>query len=577
MVAAVGGQSFRRSYQIVPQIPQADSVNDQVENYIVFFNLTAIAASLPLPRISHFVAMPALNDKIFLPISIFVLNIVLAIFKFVLLCAVGAAFAIYSKYGGAYADSVRWTRSAGYLEMIKTTIGSGKSAKIPRSAKIALVVGLFVTVVASFLDKGIAHFVNPAFRHGSDSTRIVVISPQFASNTVRKTFAGWSFVVPKDGNITETMEKALSSSLAIPNAKSDRIYTPVIADYTIKCDHFNFSLNGESLIEDGCAELFPIIRSNTSHDDSVVIPRSPNRWSILMNSKLEPYNMRVATLSSSLEIPSGDQCATYESTRLRPYGNIEDGISSFPTTATSKCIASNGDIGIVSVTSTRFTFSDKEYNTDLTSQIFADTSDELLLTMKETFKTKTIPPQVGQAASNRSVEMWAEVRAMNSSVDILACSYDSYKLNDRPTNRNVECVYHIINVFVMTQPFNPKIKEAARIPNGTNVYVDYDEDKFYAEYEVVDIQPGLEVPLWVLIVSGIILIASFVLWQLTNWIVDSSHTSSLYRIIAKRMASQTDTPVLLRTKLEAHEPLELEGVVLLPGEGIQGSDPKNKP
>ncbi|KAK3817377.1 MAG: hypothetical protein J3Q66DRAFT_339628 [Benniella sp.] len=564
--------------------------------------------------------MPGLNDKIFLPISIFILNVVLAIFKFVLLCAVGAAFAIYSKYGDEYADSVRWTRSAGYLEMIKTTIGSSKSSKISRSAKTALVVGLIVTVAASFLDKGIAHFINPAFRPSSESTKMVVISQQFSGNTIRKTFAGWSVVVPSDGNITETMEKVLGSSLAIPDARSDQTYTPVTADYTIKCDHFDFSLNGENLIKDGCARLYPRIRANTSNDDSIVIPRSPNRWSILLNSDKEPYNVRVATLSSSFEISEDDGCATYESTRLRPYGDIEDGISSFPTTATSKCIASNGDIGIVSVTSTRFTFSEREYNTDLTSQIFADTSDELILQMNETFKTKTIPPQAGLAPSNRSVEMWVEVRAMNSSVDILACSYDSYQFNSTSTFINVECVYHIINVFVANQPFNPKIKEAAGIPKGyylgtfmildhlpaiqngnharislaklrndtaavsdymarlgTNVYVDYYEDKFYAEYEVKDIQAGLEVPLWLLVVSGIILIASFVLWQLTNWIVDSSHTNSLYKIMAKRMGFHSDRPVLLRARLEPDEPLELEGVVLLPVEGIQGTDPKNKP
>ncbi|KAF9343462.1 hypothetical protein BGX34_006729, partial [Mortierella sp. NVP85] len=449
--------------------------------------------------------MPALNDKIFLPVTIFVLNIVLAVFKFVLLCAVGAAFAIYSKYGDEYADSVRWTQSAGYLEMIKTTIGSRKSATISKSAKRALVVGLFVTVVASFLDKGIAHFVNPAFRLASESTRMVVISQQFASHTVRKTFAGWSLLVPKDENITATMEKALGSSLAIPNAKSDQVYTPVMSDYTIKCNHFNFSLNGVGLIEDGCAELFPVIRANTTHNDTVTIPRGSNRWSILMNSRRDPYNLRMATLSASLEISRSeqDECATYESTRLRPYGNIED-----------------GDMAVVSLTSTRFTFRDKEYNTNLTSKIFAETSDELLLAMNESFKTKTIPP------SNKSVELWTEVRAMNSSVDILACSYDSYKHNSDPTNRNVECVYHIINVFIVSQPFNQKIKEAAKFPKwyyqgtfmildhlpaiqngihtpislvklrndmaavsdymarlGTNVYMDYGEEKFYAEYE----------------------------------------------------------------------------------------------
>ncbi|KAF9361808.1 hypothetical protein BGX34_006908 [Mortierella sp. NVP85] len=497
--------------------------------------------------------------------------------------------------------------------MIKTIIGSSKSATIPRSAKTVLVVGLFVTVVASFFDKGIAHFVNPAFRLGPSSTRILVISPQLTSNTIRKTFAGWSFVVPSDGNITATMEKALTSSVAIPDAKSDQVYTPVTTDYTIKCIYFSMVFEAKGITEDGCVKLFPGLVSNASYLDYFLTTRSPNRWSILMNSKWEPYNTRIAALSLPFEISKGDECATYESTRLRPFGNIRDGISSFPTTATSKCFLRSGDMAVMSLTSTRFTFANKEYNTNLTSQIFADTSDELLLTMNESFKTKTIPP------SNRSVELWVELRAKNSSVDILACAYDSYRLDNNPPVRNVECAYYISNVFVMTQPFNPKIKEAAKLPRayqsgtfmvldhvpttsgknhapvslaklrndtaavsdymarlGTNSDVDYYEGKFFAEYDVKNIESGLEIPLWVLIVSRFILMASFILWQLTNWIIGSPHTSSLYRIIAKRMVSQTDRPVLLRAKIEPHEPLELEGIVLLPGESIQGTDSMNK-
>jgi hypothetical protein len=501
--------------------------------------------------------------------------------------------------------------------MLRTITSSSKSPTIPRSAKIALVVGLFATVVASFLDKGIAHFVNPAFTNGSEKTRMVVISPQLTSNTLRKRFAGWSFMVPKDGNITATMEKALGSSLAIPDAKSDQAYTPVISEYTIHCASFNFRFESNSITKGGCAELYPSLLSNARTRDSLLVARSPNRWSLLFNSATEPYNTRVAALEFPLELDNDNQCGSYESTRLRPFGNIEDGISSFPTTSTSKCVLQSGYLAVFSLTSTRFTFAEKEYNTKLTSEIFADTSDELLLAMDESFKIKTIPPQGGVGA-NRSVELWLELRARNSSVDILACAYDPFRLNN-VHYRNVECVYHVGHAFVVSQPFNPKIKEAAAIPKiyrqgtfmildhlpaiqngshapislaklrndtaavadymarlGTNVYADYWEEKFYGEYEVVDVHAGLEVPFWVLVVSGIILIVSFILWQATNHIVESPYKSSLYKIMAKRMGYHNGGPVLLRTELEPHEPLELEGVELLPGESLQGIDLKHK-
>jgi hypothetical protein len=298
--------------------------------------------------------------------------------------------------------------------MFRTIVGSSKSSTIPRSAKTALVVGLFVTVVASFLDKGIAHFVNPAFRPGSNSTRILVISPQLASNTIRKTFAGWSFVVPKDGDITKVMEKALTSSLAIPDAKSDRFYTPVTADYTIQCSDFNLNFQEFHLTHDGCADLSPDLRSNYSGGATIGMRTAYepyDRWRIVTTSKSESYNTRVAALSLPFVTRGKSTCSAFESTRLRPYEDIEDGISSFPTTSTSRCIDSTGDVAVVSLTSTRFTFSNKEYNTDLTSKIFADPSDDLLQAMDETFKTKIIPPEPG-TPSNSSVELWLEVRAM---------------------------------------------------------------------------------------------------------------------------------------------------------------------
>jgi hypothetical protein len=546
--------------------------------------------------------MHGLNDKIFLPISIFSLNIALAVFQFVLVCAVGAAFAVYSKYGGEYANSVRWTRSAGYLEMIKTIRGSRKASKIPKSAKVALVVGLLATAVASFLDKGIARFVNPATRVGSYSTRTLVISPQLTS-AIRKSFSGWSFVVPRDGNITGIMEKALNSSLAIPDAESDKTYTPVTADYTIKCADFSLSLGALNITNGGCARFSPDFLSNPGVEAIFKLTeRSPNRWSIQLHSKTVPFNVRIAALESLLQILGEDGCSNYESTRLRPYGDVQDGISTFPTTSTTICALRSGDRAVMSLTSTRFTFANKEYNTNLTSTIFTDTSDELLLAMEESFKTKIIPP------TNLNVELWIEIRKMNNSVDMLVCSYDTYQLPGGLPVRNVECVYYNINGLVVSQQVNPKIKEAARLPRdnwqgtfmildhppsvhnrsapislekkredtaavtdyvarlGNNVYTDYKEGKFFAEYDVKDIESGLEVPFWVLVFSGIILIFSLILWQLTDWIIESPYRSSLYHVMGMRMASRTDTPMLLRTKLEPHEPLELEGVELLPYE-----------
>ena len=172
--------------------------------------------------------MPALTDKIFLPISIFFLNVVLAAFKFVLASAVGACFAIYAMRGGEYAKSVGWIRSSGYREIIKTSYNTFKRKKVPGSVKWALIVAFIVTLVADFLDKGISNFVTPGFRLGQP-TKDLVVSPQAL---VGSRFFGWNFVVPGNGSVVSTMERALNSSIANPSSDDGYVYSPVISECT---------------------------------------------------------------------------------------------------------------------------------------------------------------------------------------------------------------------------------------------------------------------------------------------------------------------------------------------------------
>ncbi|KAF9354879.1 hypothetical protein BGX34_010771 [Mortierella sp. NVP85] len=100
---------------------------------------------------------------------------------------------------------------------------------------------------------------------------------------------------------------------------------------------------------------------------------------------------------------------------------------------------------------------------------------------------------------------------------------------------------------------------------GYNYYAHFVEfnGSLYIEYNVEDIKPGLEIPFRVLIVAGIIVILSSLLWLLTYLLVGKPHDSSLYSIIRARLSSRSNTPIpkLMRFK---YEPLMFEDIQLLP-------------
>ncbi|KAF9350342.1 hypothetical protein BGX34_001269, partial [Mortierella sp. NVP85] len=537
--------------------------------------------------------MPGLNEEILFPISIFILNVFLAVFRAILLAAVGACFTIYSKYGGVYATSIRWTQSAGFLKMIRTLCNPHKYAS--SSAKVVLAVAFFATVAASFLDKGVAHFIRQSPYVDQSYTRTrVITSTQTAPTYLYRIFAGWSIAHPINTNITDTMKRMLNSTVAIPNPISGEIYTPVTSAFTIQCSRFNVSFGYDvELTNDGCASVSIDFLGNFSVGQYSKTSSSSDRWSILLSSGNQPYSVRTAPLTSFFDLkgPFSDEesyIVGVESFRMRPFGgigafdaDINYGLTSFPATTTTKCVH-HADISTVnSITSTRFTFSDGVFDVLKANKLFADQSNDLLQSMQETFKKKTIAP------SNTPVELWVEVRVMNASIEILACSLEPYEsiYNDNPPSEMLECVYANVNVMVVQQPLNSKILEElgerglakpfystymtmeyvmgltngettpvslARLNSdvaevndymarlGSNFYPDFDRGKLYVEYEITDMKLGFKIPFWILLLAGALLIACVSIWLVAKTRVGYPYNSSLYSVIVKQVPSEGD-------------------------------------
>ncbi|KAK3818479.1 MAG: hypothetical protein J3Q66DRAFT_429636, partial [Benniella sp.] len=539
--------------------------------------------------------MPALTGKIFLSISIFVLNVALAAFKFVLANAVAACFAIYAMRGGGYAKSVGWIRSSGYLEMIKTSFNTFKRKNVPGSVKWALIVAFIVTLVANFLDKGISSFVSPGFRLGQPK-EVMVISPQ-AHNDVM--FFGWSFIVPANGSFVSTMERALNSSIANPSPDDGHVYSPVRSDYTPVCTDFGFKFQGEIMRNDtGC--VVEIQFDSFSNKTSIKTERSPNQWSIIVATipkgsdrlinKQATWGLLYFMDPNSLGSKRDDACLF-----LEDYRDYYD----YPKTSIAKHVYENGDIAVVAMTTTRLHSSVNEYDLEAAKTFSTYHSDDLLLTMNETIRTKMIPTQPGQEWQN----LIAEIRVANSTVEAFVCMVFIAEDGDK-----FLCVYVTMTMHVFKQPVhNNQIQllierlkgkqyhgqhmvlehspeftkdntlapiSTMKMRNDTVAVADYmarigssffaifPENTAYILYDKAEVKAGLEIPLWVLIAAGIIMLVSFCVWQLTHWLVGPPHTSSLYSIVRTQLAETSVTPFprLMRFKL----PLVFEDVNLLP-------------
>ncbi|KAK3811203.1 MAG: hypothetical protein J3Q66DRAFT_443435 [Benniella sp.] len=543
--------------------------------------------------------MPALTDKIFFPISIFVLNVTLAVFKFVLASAVGACFAIYAKYGGEYAKSIGWVRSAGYLDMIMAFLSILKRKNAPGSVMWVLVVGFFITFAADFLDKGISNFVVPTSRLVPFG-RETMVSPQVKSDIGK--FFGWSFVVPSNGNVTHTMEKALNSSLAIPNQREGEVYYSATPEYPTTCTDFGITFCGAIVRNGSCGRVDITLEDRMMEPN---IPRPSNRLGFNSTSSsayLPPY-----TISDQED----KACNLHEDSRTVDMSVNND--ARISRTSTTKCFHGSGDITVLVMTATRLAESAPTND----SQLYSGSSDELFSTMYQSIMSATIP-EVREFGLHL-----VELRMTNSSVDILACSikkpfmdggmwlpdlgFDLPELWIPMDGIFYECSYATITVLRFKQnndiaeafgsdfdfntykdsvyisleyspaPTNETVaplsaknmtRDNVAVADfmaslGTNYYADFRKGLLYIRYDVRKRELGLEVPLWVLLAAGIIVVVSVCVWQMTHWLVGLPHTSSVYSIIRAELGSNSETPVP-RIMRFSYQPLMFEGVKLLP-------------
>ncbi|CAO3568637.1 unnamed protein product [Mortierella alpina] len=534
----------------------------------------------------------------FLMWSLFTVNVILAVFQFLLIGAIGAILAIYSRFGGEYANSIRWTYQGGYPEMSNSFYNSWKS--VPKSTKAAMVFTIFASLVASLADKGAVYFITLAERQ-TNASFIMVNTSQFVPvSSGFLELGGWSTNIRYGANIVEAMEMMINDTKNIPGAVSGRVYTPQTSEYEIGCNQTaimalepNMTHYPQLLLrDDGCMLIMFMFTANFQQlvANATIINRSNDRWSIAMPIIAAQYLPEIDVVAVAFANNS-----TFLGTGTGAVGHTleypKDGMTSLPQTVTSKGVSLTGETLVISISNMPFCTSTVERFRNVSTAVF-DNYDDLFQAMEAS---------VNNAAFRSKTNLFTEVRIVNSTIEALVCYSSSLP--------GLMCAYTIINaILVKQQDLNPIIAEArqgrplslgldptismridhtvAKI-NGTrqsislftmknattaaahylaslgqNFYMDWNASQLYIIYDTTDTQRGVEIPLWLMMCIAINMAACLGLWAATEYFMDGRYTSSLHKNIALQLGERvkSSAPMVMRCKFD---PLEFQEVPIV--------------
>ncbi|KAF9436483.1 hypothetical protein BGZ76_003810 [Entomortierella beljakovae] len=534
----------------------------------------------------------------FLPWSFLAINVVLALFQFSLVSAVSYILAIYSRFGGKYANSIRWVRQGGYLEMYNTLVNSRES--LPNTTKFIFVSTIFLSFAASIVDVGALYFVKPTGQLRNLEPECIT-SDQFSPFDVRITFDGWTKFVRIGSNITEAMVLMINDPNRIPNPIPGNIYKPQLTNYDVGCDslRFNMGINDDvdlPLRQSGCAG-FKYTATGAFESKNVsrkVVNLSSNRFSITSQIFNPPSTVE---LTSQLELNySNSTCisgeglpfTTTDLTRANQY-------TSTPTTFITKCVLPSYEVVTLSSTLIKIAANSTQNLIALTPMF---KTNELGIAMIKSLKkmnaTKpAIYSEVTIGKTSLEVISCIPLFADGGNLLYITCTYSSAMAivtasqqinqriskargNDIPEIAKTASVSMIlnhtpnVNVSGTQQLSVPEAIEATSTTAhyfaslGQNFDTAWNESKLHVVYDISYIKAGFEVPLWLCIILPTLTLICTGFCVLTHYILDPVYTGSLYKVMSLQLAprSRSFAPMIRWSKVYS---MDNEGFRFTPG------------
>ncbi|KAI1318880.1 hypothetical protein EDD11_005514 [Mortierella claussenii] len=517
----------------------------------------------------------------FLPWTLLTLNAFLTLFRILVVGGLGGILAIYSRYGGQYANSIRWARQGGYLEIYYSLFNSRHS--LPNTVKMTLLVTILASLIASLADKGLSRLVKQT-EVQRPSQSAFINTTQHRPLSLVASFTGWSTAVRSGSSIVVAMSKLMGNSKNIPSAVNSWTYIPQTSAYEVECSRVDLSPlyhDGSQLTlpNNGCAQAL-LFTGNTVSDYThlVLVQRSTGRWSISVPQSPAQF---VDFLWLLMPIYKDNLCSLpgYDQTTM---ATDFSQLRAFPRTIARKCVYPTGDITITTATSAQFTISSIQRFREVSTNIF-DQYEELFNTMEASLNNQThaltpmllaeiqvtdsgsdilicktyLPPSLGAVAWKCMYLTFSMIflkpQTLNADMAMARQNRSLTNLPEFAIDISVDHLPSIINDSLA--PYSIAALREATVASshylaslGQNFYQDYNTSQLYVQYDTTHAVQGIEFPDWLLGCVIAAMSVGAILWGATEFLLPEPFTSSLYKNIGRLMSGRVGTqdPMLMR-------------------------------
>ncbi|KAF9176924.1 hypothetical protein BGZ50_009434, partial [Haplosporangium sp. Z 11] len=193
----------------------------------------------------------------FTSLPFWILSLFFSAFKTLLVGALGGLLSIYARFGNEYANSIRWSRQGGYLEMAITLRNSFRY--VPKSSVAVMFAVVTASILSMFAGVSVSRMVRQSEIEVNPSylvSKTKHIMPELVSDD------GWSTVMGQGSTMESVLLSMINEPQNNPDAVPGRRYRPRTYDYKVACNRFDVTisrnLTGMKLEQpnSGCAVLY---------------------------------------------------------------------------------------------------------------------------------------------------------------------------------------------------------------------------------------------------------------------------------------------------------------------------------
>ncbi|KFH63639.1 hypothetical protein MVEG_10333 [Podila verticillata NRRL 6337] len=402
---------------------------------------------------------------------------------------------------------------------------------------------------------------------------------------------------------------AINSTMGIPQAVPTKRYRPRVSGYELACDRFDLkTLNKTFLVlpNDGCATitLFPSTHVESSDSPrTYTVQGSKNRVKVVIPTleSVDTHQLmpnKVSDTGMSSRVDYDDEACLTPNLSYILLDTSHAGMTSSPRTVLTKCLLKTGGSIILSISTIRFMVPSNEMFHSVATSIFG-TQNELVLSMQDSINNSTLTTLPANELETLTI---MEVKVAGTEILALMCVWARQSIAEVP---HIACVYTITSALI-TKPQSmdpdisrrlvnkglnptwtnitttadlshlpwvsknsvsfdiPKIlNESAAVTRhfaslGNNFIVDWEGSMLYIVFDTVETLKGYEIPRWLFISVVGVMVACFVFWVATEFLVESRYRESLYMTVSRELNGGRDGA---KPRLHRFDPktLEFEG------------------